>query len=178
MTPSDLAALHRGDPAFFRSLVARWSDRLLRFARTMTPDWDVAHDVVQETWICAYERRRQFRGTGSFVGWLVAICRSTALRRARRDAVRRRSLAGVPGAAPAAPPSPEAGAEAEALKGSVLNAVEELPERQRQTVYLRVLEGRSTAEAARIMGCAEGTVKAALHAAIKNLAPKLQDWLP
>ena len=35
----------------------------------------------------------------------------------------------------------------------------DLPPRQRETVILRVLEGKSTAETAAAMGCAAGTVK-------------------
>src|SRR5205085_10675608 len=51
-------------------------------------------------------------------------------------------------------------------------AVDSLPPKQRRTVELRVLDNKSTAEAAESMHCAEGTVKANLHKAMKQLAPK------
>lgn len=45
----------------------------------------------------------------------------------------------------------------------------ELPRLQRDVVLARYLDGLSTREAAEALGRAEGTVKAALHAARKTL---------
>ena len=49
-----------------------------------------------------------------------------------------------------------------------------LPARQAQAVALHYLEDRSLAEIARILGCAEGTVKAHLHRGRRALADALR----
>ncbi|MBT8099272.1 MAG: RNA polymerase sigma factor, partial [Gammaproteobacteria bacterium] len=47
--------------------------------------------------------------------------------------------------------------------------VARLPERQREVVVLRIFEDLSVKEAAKLMGCREGTVKALLHKATASL---------
>jgi RNA polymerase sigma factor (sigma-70 family) len=53
----------------------------------------------------------------------------------------------------------------------------ELPDRERDVVILRMLEGRSTREAAEALGCAEGTVKATLSHALKKLHSSMEIWV-
>lgn len=162
-----------GAEAAVAEAVARWSPRLLGLASAYTPDPDEAHDIVQECWVRAFERRQQFSGSGSFPGWLMAICRNIALGRAKRERL-------PPGGTglEASVTQPDVSHDTGALRHAVLEAVFRLPERQRETVILRMLEGLSTKEAATRLGCAEGTVKAALHAALAKLQPMLEDWAP
>ena len=56
----------------------------------------------------------------------------------------------------------------------VRSALAGLPERQRLAVVLRYFAGLSTAETADAMGCASGTVKSTLHAALASLAVELR----
>ena len=53
----------------------------------------------------------------------------------------------------------------------------ELPERERDIVVLRMLYQRSIRETAEALGCAEGTVKAALHHALKKLQNSMEVWV-
>ena len=48
-------------------------------------------------------------------------------------------------------------------------ALDQLPGRQREVVVLRMLEGLSTRETVRVIGCREGTVKVHLHRALNDL---------
>lgn len=52
---------------------------------------------------------------------------------------------------------------------TVLAALERLPDRQRQAVVLRFVDDRTIEDAAEIMGCAAGTVKAHTHRALAAL---------
>jgi RNA polymerase sigma-70 factor (ECF subfamily) len=154
--------------------VARWSPRMLALALRYATNSDEAHDIVQEAWIRAYRNRRSFRGRGSFSGWLLTICRNVAVSRVRSRTPSGRSADGTPQAVP----GPDAEHHDSLRRRAVLDAVLTLPERQRETVTLRLLEGCSTRETAERLGCAEGTVKAALHAALNTLRPQLEDWIP
>ena len=71
----------------------------------------------------------------------------------------------------AAQGDPEAGMLSDAVRDAVLA----LPVRQRDVVLLRLVEGMSTAETARLLECAEGTVKATLHQATRKLRDLLKE---
>lgn len=176
MSPSELDAFRRGDRALYRRLVECHSPRLLAIALAYTRDSDEAHDAVQEVWVRAYQGREQLENAGSFVGWLLTISRNVCHSRGRRAEVRARAATGVPDAAPGTRPAADAGAERAELKFVVAEAIAQLPPRQRDTVVLRILEARTTRETAALMGCAEGTVKASLHQALRNLNPILRSW--
>ena len=137
---------------------------------------DEAHDLVQDTWRRAYQTRASFTGAGTLIGWLLAVSRSVC----RSALEKRRSREGLPvegGVLMGRPsPTPDQATEQAEIRRSVAAALMELPPRQRDVVILRMLEQRSTREAAQILKCAEGTVKAALHHALKKLESHLEVW--
>jgi RNA polymerase sigma-70 factor (ECF subfamily) len=59
--------------------------------------------------------------------------------------------------------------EMEELQERVSNAVNELPEKQRAAVILRIYHGLSHKEISEILGCSVGTVKANYFHALRNL---------
>ena len=67
-----------------------------------------------------------------------------------------------------APPSADAEALAALRRGLLA-----LPQRQREAVVLRYLEELSVRQTAELMGVADGTVKAAVHAGLRNLRAAL-----
>ena len=76
--------------------------------------------------------------------------------------------------APGALAPPDDGAKRAELRGKLVDAVADLPPRERDAVELRLVQGLSTKKAAQRMECAEGTVKAALHHARQKLQPILR----
>ncbi len=75
-------------------------------------------------------------------------------------------------------PGVEEALDARISAEGVREALETLPERQRLTVIMKVLEERTHAEVAEILGSNVGTVKANLFFAIRNLRQKLATALP
>jgi RNA polymerase sigma-70 factor (ECF subfamily) len=65
-----------------------------------------------------------------------------------------------------------------ALRAALHTAVMDLPEREREVVLLRLVEGLSTRETALRLRCAEGTVKATLHHATRKLRTQLKGSTP
>ena len=57
----------------------------------------------------------------------------------------------------------------------LMKAIAELPPRQRQAIACRYLRRMSIRQAAEVMGCAEGTVKSAVWAALARLREILQE---
>jgi RNA polymerase sigma-70 factor (ECF subfamily) len=164
----DVERFHAGDERLFAELVRTYSPRLLphlrRYSESAGAD---INDLLQDVWLRAFEKRRGFDGRGSLLGWLLTICRTVGMTAVRRHTPQT-SLADHQAAEEA---DPDRGIE----RARLHEAVDALPQRQRDVVMLRVVEDRSTAETARILGCAEGTVKAALHAAMHRLKDKLRE---
>lgn len=70
----------------FEALVGEHSPGLYRLALSLSRDPAAAQDLVQETFVRAFERRRTFRGEASVGTWLRRILHNLAVDRARRDA--------------------------------------------------------------------------------------------
>ena len=70
-------------------------------------------------------------------------------------------------------PPPDQLARAQVL-GSIEKALEKLPARQRQAFLLRYWEEMDVAEAAKVMGCSEGSVKTHCSRATHALAAMLE----
>ena len=73
------------DPSAFEALVAAESPGLYRFALSLARNADVAEELVQETFIRAFEKRAGFRGESAAATWLHRILHNLAVDRARRS---------------------------------------------------------------------------------------------
>lgn len=179
MNQADLRRFHRGDRALFRSLVEGESPRLLRYATWLCGSEQDAQDLVQETWIAAYKQRETFEGLSPLLSWLTAICRSHFLSTRRTNERRKQLLATHSSSylaerrtlSHAAAPDPLA-------RRRVAEALGALPERQRDVIILRLVEGLSTKECADRLGVAEGTIKSSLARGLAALRPLLEDFHP
>ena len=131
-----------------------------------------ARDATQETALRLLRSLHRFRGESSLTTWALSI----ALNVCREQQRRKRWLPLPHGLAPADPaPGPHDRIDHREQQRQLTLALQQLPRRQREAVTLRYLQGLSTAETARAMRCAEGTVKATLAKAIRNLR---QAWGP
>jgi len=154
-----------GDDAAFGHLADAVQDDLYRFALAHGLRRDDSADAVQETLLRAYGMRGRWRRGGEVMAWLWGICMNV-VREARRwrrsDPVQGLDLNVLT-------VGDEAGPMDEGNLADLLAAVERLPARQREAVTCRYLRRLSVRETAAVMGCAEGTIKAAVAAALENL---------
>ena len=160
----DVERFHAGDDSLFAELVAMHSPRLLRHLQQYSGRGIDSRDLLQEVWLRAFHKRHTFEGRGSFIGWLLMVGRTVGLAAIRK---RPRELSTETLRAQAA----ETASDPEVLREAVLA----LPERQRDVLLLRLVEGLSVAETACRMQCAEGTVKASLHQAVRKLREHLRE---
>jgi RNA polymerase sigma-70 factor (ECF subfamily) len=86
MNENDLiASAVAGDAAAFGLLVRQHQSQLRGFMRRLARgDHALADDLAQETLLEAWRKIAQFRGEGSFAGWLMRIAWSRYLMAARR----------------------------------------------------------------------------------------------
>src|SRR5512146_26950 len=84
----EVARFRAGDGVAFRGIVARYSPYLAAVARSFAADGDDLQDLLQQAWARIYERRGDFDGRGSLLGWALAVCRRECLGRLRRETAR------------------------------------------------------------------------------------------
>ena len=173
----DVGRFRTGDHEIFRTIVQRYSPRLLPVVRSYAGDDDEAHDLLQDVWRRAYDKRRTFAGRGTLLGWLLAVARTVGLAAVERSTSRERFDPDPTLHMGQSDPDPSQQTEQRELARSLRRALLELPEREREVVILRMLEQRTTREAAARLGCAEGTVKASLHSALKKLRAPMEVWV-
>lgn len=147
-----LVAFANGDRAAGHDLVARLGPRLFGYAARMLGDRAEAEDVVQEAMMKLWKIAPDWRqGEAQVSTWAYRVTANLCTDRLRRRRVRGETALEVA-------PEPEADlasavermtevARADALQ----TALETLPDRQRQAVVLRHLEGLSNPEIATIM---------------------------
>ena len=162
-----LAAHVAGDHDAFAELFRRHRDRLWAVAlRTMGNPEDAA-DGLQDGMIAAYRRAGTFRGDAAVTTWLHRVVVNACLDRLRAAKVRAADPLpddlderGDRGALVTADTTdPADTVVADERRRLVLEALATLPPEQRAALVLVDMEGYSVAEAARILDCAEGTVK-------------------
>lgn len=142
---------------------------LRAFARTFYRDVNDADDLVQETLTKGLAHLHQFEAGTSMKSWLFTIMRNTFYTRIK---VSKRE---APGSADCVSARPVVGATQEwSARGlEIHNAIQRLPEQQREVMMLIGVLGMSYEEAASICHCAIGTIKSRLNRARLRLLAEL-----
>lgn len=168
-------AARLGDRHAQAELLRSLQDPWYRLCLGLLRDPDKAQDAVQETALRFLKQIRQFRGDSKLTTWSMGIAINVV-----REMRRRRILGTggeddmleqMPAASAAAPLDAAASTEQRAALRLILD---QLPQRQREAVILRFFEDLSVEDTAAAMNCAEGTVKATIHQALRALKRKLE----
>lgn len=174
--PADEELVQRareGDPGAMNELVTRHHGSAFRVALGILGDEDQAADVAQDAFLKAFRGLRGFRGDASFKTWLLTITANEAKGVARKR-TRRREISLETAAPVASPgPSPEEALQASQEKERVMAILQELPEKQRQAVTLRIFEGMSFREVGVVIGSSEGAARVNYHHGIRRLRERL-----
>lgn len=161
-----VAAVGAGDSAALAALFDRHHRRVHRFLSRMSGvDGTDADDLLQETFLGAFDSARRFRGEAPVTMWLLGIASNVA-RRSVRTQVRQKTraavyLAGLDSDAP----SPAREAETNELMGRLRDALLDLPHDLRAAFLLCDVEGARGVDAAKALGLREGTLYRRLHEA-------------
>jgi RNA polymerase sigma-70 factor (ECF subfamily) len=79
-----VAQAREGNARAFGELVRRYEGKIFRLAQHVTQNREDAEDVLQETFMKAYEHLDQFKGDSKFYTWIVRIAVNQALMKLRR----------------------------------------------------------------------------------------------
>ncbi|MFN3326352.1 MAG: sigma-70 family RNA polymerase sigma factor [Bryobacteraceae bacterium] len=79
-----LERARQGDAAAFSALVTQYERKIYRIARNITQSNEDAEDVLQETFLKAYEHLPDFQGQSKFYTWIVRIAVNESLMKLRK----------------------------------------------------------------------------------------------
>jgi RNA polymerase sigma-70 factor (ECF subfamily) len=165
-----LAALKRREPWAWDRLQTRCLDSVFSYLLLHCPRREDAEDLTAEVFVAAIASIERYRGDARIETWLIGIARRKVVDAARKRSRRPEVLASDLGDFPAygdsgtAVPPDEALAQRERL-ASVRRAVLQLPEPQREALWLRCVHQLSLAETARVLHRSENAIKGLLRRA-------------
>lgn len=171
-----------GDTKAFSALVRRYESKIFRLAQHITQNREDAEDVLQETFLKAYEHIHQFQGNSKFYTWIVRIAVNQALMKLRkRKSDRTVSLDEgidtgedtVAREIAAWDEDPEQRYSREELNEILTSAIDSLAAPYRAVFVLRDLEELSTEETAQALSLSIPAVKSRLLRARLQLRDKL-----
>jgi RNA polymerase sigma-70 factor, ECF subfamily len=143
--------------------------RTLRIVYALCGSWSVAEEVCQDAFLRAYRDWDDIAQMERADAWVRRVACNLATSRFRRLMLETRAVARW-----AVRRGPEHAQELPGELDRFWRHVRRLPSRQAQAVALRYADDLSVSDVAEVMGCAEGTVKAHLHAARQRLAEMYQ----
>ncbi|MEE2675456.1 MAG: sigma-70 family RNA polymerase sigma factor [Planctomycetota bacterium] len=148
--------------------VERFHDDIYRFAYRLTGDSDWSDDIVQSTFLKAFERLEQLKDAQKAKSWLLAIARTTFLGDLRKRRAWVFTDAELDGAQ-----LPNANLDPSVDTARLQNALLEMPEQFRIVVVMHYLQQESYREIAEQLEIPMGTVMSRLSRAKKMLKSKL-----
>lgn len=153
-----------GSEPAFETIVERYRRALMRYVSRLLPP-ERAEDVVQQSFVKAYEAMHRDGAELNLRPWLYRIAHNTALNALRDRGLRHDQLDermdGVE--------RPDQALERKQGLRELVVAVQALPDRQRDAILLRELEGRSYDEIATALGVTDGAVRQLLNRARNSL---------
>jgi len=184
MEESDAVAVAKareGDQDAFRVLVERHSLRLFQLAYRMTGNEQDAEDMVQETFLRAYNRLDRFESRAGFGTWLhriAANCSLDLLRRQKRRGDRERTVEFDPEEAIpmilSEAPAPDQQLFHAELQQKVESVMQELTPMERTAFVLRHFEGQSIEEIGSTLGAGPGATKQSIFRAVQKMRRALE----
>jgi RNA polymerase sigma-70 factor (ECF subfamily) len=152
----------QADPESFGELCRRYYHPLVAVADAVLLDHHLAEDAAQEALAHACRQLPQLKEPERFGPWVAAICRNVAkdMRRVRRREYR-----------PAEDcEAPQRACEHDGQAQVVAEALQHLPQRLREAVFLRFYNGLSYQQMAGVLGVTPESIDGRLRRAKKRLA--------
>ncbi len=178
---SILKRIEKGELDAYEGIMRHHNQRLYRIARSIVTDDAEAMDVVQETFIAAFERLNELREPAALPAWLARITRNSALMRLRKS--QRLKFMDEPDfdnvlnlSSARRPEQPDAKLANKQLSRLLEKFIDELPDAFRTVFMMRAIEQCSVATTAELLDIAPNTVKTRYHRARLLLQKQMMDY--
>lgn len=173
-----------GDQKAYEQLLNRYKNGIFNMIYQMVKNHDETEDLVQETFIKAFNSLNSYNEQYAFSTWLYKIAFNNCI-----DSLRKRKLKTMSIDTPIKlnesevqmeikdnSETPEQNYIYNEKKEQIQNSIDELPEKYRKTILLRHKEEKSYEEISEILNIPIGTVKARIFRAREMLKKKLKEF--
>ena len=160
-----------GNRDAFKTLISRYSDPLYRHALCMTGSPDVAEDILQLSFIKAYQHLAEVRGR--FDAWVFRIVANGCKDWLKN--IRRSHLSYDEDDQPSSYATPDEELDRTELRTDLDRALATLPASLREAFVMKHVEGRSYEEMADLLGTTVGALKMRVHRAREALQALLEE---
>jgi RNA polymerase sigma-70 factor (ECF subfamily) len=172
-----------GDNQAFGVLVSRYQRRIFRLAFHLVRTGAEAEDVTQETFVRAYQAIDRFDGRSEPFTWLYRIAVNLSLNALRARKQTRNSTpsddprieALLTETRPSQGRDPATATQQRQLAAALCDGIDALSDTLRTTLILVCMDGLAHEDAAKVLGCPEGTVAWRVHEARRKLRAYLAD---
>lgn len=157
----------KGDRASQKELYDTYAPMFLGICYRYFPNYDIANDILQDSFVKIFQNLKCCKGEGSFEGWMRRICVNTALSELRKN------KHSVPledenfGRLQAYTPGDEK---------DIIDLITTLPNGYREIFNLHVIEGYSLKEIAGLLDLSEVNVRVKYHRARKKMQVILEKY--
>lgn len=169
-----MARTAQGEEAAFRLLVQRWETQVKAFLIQMLGSVEEAEDLAQDTFVQVFRQAGKYRPEGKFQSWLFRMAGNRA-----RSRLRRRKILSWVRFQPelhdrsGAQPGPEEHLEEAQASARIQDALDRLPERQRQALALHRFQGLKYKEVAEVLETTVPGVESLIQRAMAGLKKEL-----
>lgn len=171
-----------GDKDYYEVIIRRYNDRLYKLARGIIKDEIEVEDIMQETYLKAYQKLYQFKGKAKFSTWLSRILINEAFAHYNKKNKYRRLVLEDPGiktylstSQKLTDENPEQKVIKENVKQLLETSIDSLDEKYRIVFIMREIEGMNVSETAECLSLTEENVKVRLHRAKAQLKNTLRE---
>lgn len=153
----------------FAELVSRFSKPLYWQIRRMVLNADDADDLLQNTFLKAWNSLENFRGEAKLSTWLHKIAINEAISFLEREKRRAGISLDDPDGSAAATIAATPDIDGDTLGAHLRQAVASLPEKQRLVFNMKYFDDMKYEDISEILGTSVGALKASYHLAVKKI---------
>jgi len=167
-----------GEESAFDVLLGRWEKRIRGAIYRLVGSDEEARDLCQEAFLKAYKSLRSFKQEARFSSWLYQIalnlCRDRMRRRRGKTMVSLDELEEGGAAMTVAGPTALDLLQERDTRRLVVQAIEALPDEQREVIILKEYQGLTFLEIAQVLDVPISTVKTRLYRGLDQLRSRLE----
>lgn len=165
----------------FSELYDRHSAKLYGLAMKILRDKEKANDILQELFIILWNKIPDYDvNSGNPTGWMMILCRNRCIDKIRSISAKEsknisidenvRSLPSLDGSA-----NPQKSTDYKEIHQKINKALDELPENQKELIYMAYYKGYTQNEISRKADLPIGTVKSRIRSGMQKLKQLLQN---
>jgi RNA polymerase sigma-70 factor (ECF subfamily) len=168
--------LRAGETEAGDELVRRYCQPLLRYLHRLAGAEHLAEELHQQTWLSVLDHIDKFDATagGGFKAWVFRIATNKANDLWRSRGRERTAKEGLRLVTDEAAPDASARLDGDEQTTRLRQAIEQLPDNQKQVLMLRYYSNLKFIEIAEVLGCPLNTALGRMHKAISKLKQYMQ----